>query len=45
MHNLILDSDALIKLTHSEAIFKVCETFSCLITSEIKEETVKEGKK
>lgn len=45
MHNLILDSDALIKLTHAEAIFKVCETFNCLITNEIKEETVEEGKK
>lgn len=45
MYNLLLDSDALIKLTHSEAIFKICETFNCLITNEVKEETVKEGKK
>lgn len=45
MYNLILDSDTLIKLTHSEAIFKICGAFSCLITNEVKEETVKEGKK
>jgi len=45
MYNLILDSDALIKLTYSKAIFMVCKTFNCLITNEIKEETVEEGKK
>ena len=45
MYNLLLDSDALIKLTHSKAIFRVCEAFNCLITTEIKEETVEEGKK
>ncbi|MAE43292.1 hypothetical protein CMO93_05955 [Candidatus Woesearchaeota archaeon] len=44
MYNLLLDSDALIKLTHSEIIFKVCEAFNCSITNEVKEETVKEGK-
>ena len=45
MYNLLLDSDALIKLTRSKAIFRVCEAFNCLITNEIKEETVEDGKK
>ena len=45
MYNLILDSDALIKLTYSKAIFMVCKTFNCLITNEIKEETAEDGKK
>tara|TARA_Y100000310_G_scaffold139131_2_gene138376 strand:+ start:98 stop:589 length:492 start_codon:yes stop_codon:yes gene_type:complete len=45
MYNLLFDSDALIKLTYSESIFKICETFNCLITKEIQEETVVEGKK
>ncbi len=45
MYNLILDSDALIKLTYAKAIVIICKTFNCLITNEIKEETVEEGKK
>lgn len=45
MYNLIFDSDALIKLTNSEAIFKICGTFNCLITNEVEGETVTEGKK
>ncbi len=44
-YNLVIDSDALIKLTHSEIIFNVCKTFNCLITEEVKEEAVTEGKK
>ena len=44
-YNLILDSDALIKLTHSEIIFSVCNAFNCLITKEVEEEAVTEGKK
>jgi len=44
-YNLILDSDALVKLTHSEIIFNVCKTFNCLITKEVEEEAVTEGKK
>lgn len=44
MYNLLFDSDALIKLTHSGALTKVCETFNCIITNEIKRETVEEGK-
>ena len=45
MYNLILDSDALIKLVHSKALVKICETFNCIITAEVKRETVDEGKK
>ena len=45
MYNLIFDSDALIKSTYAEVIFKVCKTFSCLITKEVRDETVTEGKK
>ncbi|MGR3318061.1 MAG: hypothetical protein ACUZ8O_06230 [Candidatus Anammoxibacter sp.] len=44
MYSLILDSDALIKLTRCEAIFKICQTFNCLITNDVADETVKEGK-
>jgi len=45
LYNFIFDSDALIKLTHSEIIFNVCKIFNCLITEEVKEEAVTEGKK
>lgn len=45
MYNFLLDADALIKLAHSGALRKVCETFSCIITPEVKRETVEEGKK
>ncbi len=45
MYNLIFDSDTLIKLTHSEAITKICENCNCFITDKVKEETVDEGKK
>jgi len=45
MYNLLLDADALIKLTHSEIIFDVCKTFNCSITKEVIEEAVTEGKK
>jgi len=45
MYKLLLDSDALIKLTHSEMLYKLCKIFNCLITNEVREETVQEGKK
>ena len=45
MYNLILDSDALIKLTHSEIINKLCSVFNCIVTDAIKKEAVEEGKK
>jgi len=45
MYNFIFDSDALIKLTHSELIIKICENYGCFITDKVKEETVDEGKK
>lgn len=45
MYNLILDSDALIKLSHSEVLVMVCGAFNCFITDEVKKETVDEGKK
>jgi len=44
MYNLLLDSDALIKLTYSGALIKICKTFKCTTTNEIKKETVDEGK-
>ena len=45
MYNFIIDADALIKLTYSGIIAKVCENFNCFITAKVKEETVDEGKK
>ncbi|MAG19805.1 hypothetical protein CL618_00015 [archaeon] len=45
MYNLLFDSDALIKLTHSEALIKVCVSFRCIITDDVKREVVDEGKK
>lgn len=45
MYNFILDSDALIKLTYSEAIIDICKNYNCFITTKIKEETIEEGKK
>ena len=45
MYSFIFDADALIKLTQSELIIKVCESFNCFITTRVKEETVDEGKK
>ena len=45
MYKLILDSDSLIKLTHAEMLNKICETFECITTTEVKRETVDEGKK
>ncbi len=45
MYNFIFDSDALIKLVYSGALINVCKNFNCIITSEIKKETVDEGKK
>lgn len=45
MYNFIFDSDALIKLTYSGALIKICKTFNCLTTNEVKREAVDEGKK
>jgi len=45
MYNFIFDSDALIKLTHSGCLNKICEIFNCITTTQVKEETVDEGKK
>lgn len=45
MYNFIFDADALIKLVHSESLTKICKTFNCVTTGEVKRETVEEGKK
>ena len=45
MYNLLFDADALIKLTHSGSLIKICEVFNCFTTTEVKRETVDEGKK
>lgn len=45
MYNLLLDSDALIKLTHSGALVRICESFYCITSGEVKREGVDEGKK
>lgn len=45
MYKFILDSDALIKLTKSEVLDKICQHYDCIITNEVKSECVDEGKK
>lgn len=45
MYKLILDSDALIKLTKSEVLETLCNCYKCIITNEVKIECVDEGKK
>ena len=40
MYNLIFDADSLIKLAHSRALIKICETFNCITTNDVKRETV-----
>lgn len=45
MYNLLLDSDALIKLAYSGVLVQVCQTFNCITTEEVRHETVDEGKK
>ena len=45
MYKLLFDSDALIKISKAELIKIVVECFDVLITEEVYDETVKEGKK
>lgn len=45
MYKLLLDSDALIKISKAEFLGVVVENFKAFITEEVYEETVKEGKK
>ncbi len=45
MYKFIIDSDALIKLTKSGAMEEICRYYNCTITTEIKNESVDEGKK
>lgn len=44
MYKLILDSDALIKLTHADILAILCKQYTCIITPEVKRETVDAGK-
>src|SRR3989338_8824454 len=45
MYKFVIDSDALIKLTKTGLLEQVCRHYNCAITSEVKEESVDEGKK
>lgn len=45
MYKFILDSDALIKLTKSGVLEKLCKCYKCITTNEVKIECVDEGKK
>ena len=45
MYKFIFDSDALIKLAKSGILEKICLHYNCIITAEVKNECVDEGKK
>ena len=45
MYKSIFDSDALIKLTKSGLLEDICNCYKCIITTEVKNESVYEGKK
>lgn len=45
MYKFVLDSDALIKLTKSRLLEQICSHYICIITNEIENECVYEGKK
>lgn len=45
MYKFIIDSDALIKLTKSGLLDLTCSHYSCIITTEVKNESVEEGKR
>lgn len=45
MYKFIVDSDALIKLTKAGILKKICYHYNCVITTEVKNECVDEGKK
>ena len=45
MYKFIVDSDALIKLTKSGILETICHHYDCIITVEVKNECVDEGKK
>src|SRR3989338_29890 len=45
MYKFIIDSDALIKLTKSGLLEIICNHYNCIITAEVKNESVEEGRK
>jgi len=45
MYKFIIDSDALIKLTKSGILDDICRYYECIISNEVKNECVDEGKK
>lgn len=45
MYKFILDSDALIKLTKAGMLEDVCRHYNCIVTTEVKNEAVDEGKR
>ena len=45
MYKLLLADDALIKLAKSDILGQICHHYDCIITAEIKNECVDEGKK
>lgn len=45
MYKFVLDSDALIKLTKAGLLEDICRHYNCIITTEVKNETVDEGKR
>ncbi len=45
MYKLLFDADAVIKLTYSGALPQICRDCNCVLTEEVKRETVDEGKK
>ena len=45
MYKFIIDSDALIKLTKSGLLEDICSHYNCIITAEVKNESVDEGKR
>jgi|SRR3989344_8723157 len=45
MYNLLFDADAVIKLTYSGTLPRICRDYNCVMTEEVKRETVDEGKR
>lgn len=45
MYKFIFDADALIKLSHAGILLIICNSYTCITTSEVKKEVVDEGKK
>ena len=45
MYKFVFDSDALIKLAKTGVLEEICRNYNCIITNEVKNESVDEGKK